>query len=245
MTIPRSHRLGFCNPNGHITVCQTGVFFLSQFASEHQRPYHSLTDQVFLTPVAIPLSVGPVSFFLIILTGTSVTIPQSHRPGPWYGHWRPRSKKGLKNRYVRPWYSHWRFGKKWLKKWKKTRSERPRYGHCQTGSKTWKPASVVHKTSPYWWMADAVVRTVAFPIAANTMAQNRRGQFRIFFFLTSASDVRRHQERKKTEFATFPFHVLVYLRQSGDLEGKNFLKSEFAFFRSTPSYLQRSGRQKF
>ncbi len=59
LATPRSDRPGFCNPNGHTTVRQTGVFFLSWFASESQRPYHSLTDRVFVTPVAIPLSVRP------------------------------------------------------------------------------------------------------------------------------------------------------------------------------------------
>ncbi len=63
LVTPRSDRLGFCNPNDHTTVCQTGVFFLSQFASERQRPYHGLIDRVFLTPVAIPLSVRLGFFF--------------------------------------------------------------------------------------------------------------------------------------------------------------------------------------
>ncbi len=56
------------------------------------------------------------------------------------------------------------------KKREKTRSERPRYGHCQTGSKTWTPASVIHKTSPYWWTAD-----VARPsIRGSFMGDGRR-----------------------------------------------------------------------
>ncbi len=127
--IPRSHRPGFFNARGHITVCQTGFFFS------------------------------------IIWTGTSMTIPRSHKSGLWYGHWRPRSKKGFK------------------KTRGKTQSERRRYGHCRTGSKPWTPSSVVHKTSPYWWTADARVRIVAFPIAVNTMARNGRGEFIYFFFL--------------------------------------------------------------
>ncbi len=63
LATPRSGGPGFCNPNGHTTVCQTVVFFLSQFASERQRPYHGFIDLVFLTPVAIPLSVRPRFFF--------------------------------------------------------------------------------------------------------------------------------------------------------------------------------------
>ncbi len=62
LATPRFDRPSFFNPNGHTTVCQTGVFFLSQFASKHQRPYHGLTDRGFLTPVAKPLSVRPVFF---------------------------------------------------------------------------------------------------------------------------------------------------------------------------------------
>ncbi len=63
LATPGSDRTGFCNLNGHTTVCQTGVFFLSQFASERQKPYHSLTDRGFLTAVAIPLAVRPSFFF--------------------------------------------------------------------------------------------------------------------------------------------------------------------------------------
>ncbi len=99
------------------------------------------------------------------------------------------------------------------KKQKKTWFERSRYGHCQIGSKTWTPASVVHKTSPYWWMADAEVRIVAFPIAANTMVRNGRGQIQDFFSWC------RRQTYADVKKET---HI------SGNPEGKIFKKSEFA-----------------
>ncbi len=63
LATPRSNRQFFFNPNGHTTVCQIEVFFPSQFASKCQRPYHGLTDRIFLTPVAIPLSVRQSFFF--------------------------------------------------------------------------------------------------------------------------------------------------------------------------------------
>ncbi len=80
------------------------------------------------------------------------------------------------------------------KNWKKPRFERPRYGHCWTGSKTWTPASIVHKISHYWRTADAGVRIVAFRIAANTMARNGRGQIQDFFswqWRTSDADIKK------------------------------------------------------
>ncbi len=104
------------------------------------------------------------------------------------------------------------------KKWKKPRSERPRYGPCRTGSKTWLPASVIHKTSPYWWTADAGVRIVAFAIAANMMAWNERGQIQDFFLDVGVRRTPTPRKKKKTKFAPFRF---------------------------APSYLQRSGRQQF
>ncbi len=77
------------------------------------------------------------------------------------------------------------------------------YGHCRTGSKTWTPASVVHKTSPYWWMADAGVRIVAFPIAANTMARNGTGQIQDFFLDVGVRHMPTSRKKKKTKFASF------------------------------------------
>ncbi len=132
----------------------------------------------------------------------------------------PGQKRDLKKtRSVRPWFGHSHFGQKRLfKKTEKTQSEGPRYGHCRIGSKTWTLASVVHKTSPYWWMADARVRIVAFPITANMMAWNGRGQIQDYFFLDI--DVRRtptsRKKKKLNSPTSVPRHCIC-----GDPEGNN------------------------
>ncbi len=51
---------GVFNPNGHATVCKTGVFFSITVRIRTSKA----TPRFFLTPVAIPLSVRPVFFFV-------------------------------------------------------------------------------------------------------------------------------------------------------------------------------------
>ncbi len=72
---PWSVRQGFFNLGGHTTVCHTGFFFNTSG--------HTTVCETF--------------FFWYFKLGTSMTIPWSHRPGQWYGHWRPTSKKWQKN----------------------------------------------------------------------------------------------------------------------------------------------------
>ncbi len=58
--------------------------------------------------MTIPQSVRPCFIFSkTFYTWTSMTIPQSHRPGlrsvrPWYGHWRLGSKMCLKKKWKNP-----------------------------------------------------------------------------------------------------------------------------------------------
>ncbi len=118
-----------------------------------------------------------------------MTIPRSHRPCLWYGHWHPTSKK-------------------WQKKKKKTVCETMVWplmlknpGLWDRGMVTdgpggkpehWHPSSI--KTSRYWWRTDAGVKIVTFQIAANTMARNGSGQIQLFNFW-------RQRQEKKGEFA--------------------------------------------
>ncbi len=101
-----------------------------------------------------------------------MTIPQSHRPGPWYGHGHPRSEKWLKKLGL------WDRGMA-------TDVKKP--GLWDRGMVTggpgekpecWRPSPV--KTSCYWWRMDVGVKIVTFRIAANTMAQNGRGRIQLF-----------------------------------------------------------------
>ncbi len=133
-----------------------------------------------------------------------MTIPQSHRPGLWYSHWHPTSKKWQKKKP-----GLWDRGM--ATDVKKTQSGRPRYGHCRTGQKPecQRPSSI--KTSRYWWRTDAGVKIVTFRIAANTMKRNGRGQIQLFNVWC------RHQEKKLNSPPSISCH-----RICGDLESNNF-----------------------
>ncbi len=138
-----------------------------------------------VTPVATPRSVRPgffhpsghttvcqtrFFFFNTFCTRTSKAIPRSHRPGPWYCHWCPMSKKWQKKNPVCETVV-------WPLTLKKTRCVRPfdevTGGLCQKPGRR-RPSSI--KTSPYWWTTDSDLKIVAFQIAANTMARNGRGR---------------------------------------------------------------------
>ncbi len=137
-----------------------------------------------------------------------MTIPQSHRLGPWYGHWHPRSKKGLKKPVCE--------AVLWLLTLKKPS---PRDRGMVTGGPGEKPEhrclSFI-KTSPYWCTTDAGVRIAALRITANTMARTRRERI-CFFFVIVMSNVRRRQEKKKLNSPPSVLRHRIY----GNLEGTN------------------------
>ncbi len=129
-----------------------------------------------------------------------MTIPQSHRRGPWYGHWRPTSKKWQKkNRSVRPWYGEWR-------------EKNP---VCET--KVWSLAARVKNLNAGVRRLSKLSitdggRTPVLKLLPSRLPQIRwhgieRGEFT---FLMSDTDVK----KKKAEFG--PFHSAPsYLRWSG------------------------------
>ncbi len=84
---PRSVRLGFLNPSGHTTVCQTG-FFPNTFCTWTSKVIPQSHRPVFFS-ASNHTTVCQTGFFKIFETWASRTIPRSHKPG----HWHPRSKK--------------------------------------------------------------------------------------------------------------------------------------------------------
>ncbi len=85
-----------------------------------------------------------------------MTIPQSHRKGLWYGHWRPRSKKVIKKPVCET--VVWPLAVK-----------KPGLGDrgiviAKQGQKPEHRCPLSIKTSPYWWMTDAGVRIGALEV---------------------------------------------------------------------------------
>ncbi len=100
----RSVRPGFFNPSGHITVCQTGVFFLTHFASGRRRPYLGLTNRGFFNPSG-HTTVCQTGFFYILDLDVNdhITVSQTESVV-----WSLTSyvKKVAEKRFARPWYVH-------------------------------------------------------------------------------------------------------------------------------------------
>ncbi len=81
------------------------IRFLTRFASGHttvsQNPFFfNFFSVVFDQDVSGHTTVCQTVFLKDILDCESMTISQSHRPGPWNGHWCPRSKKWYKKNPV-------------------------------------------------------------------------------------------------------------------------------------------------
>ncbi len=78
-----------------------------------------------------------------------MTIPQSHKPGPWYGHWRPRSKKCLKKKNPVCETMVWPLTLK------KPGLEDRGTVTAEPGQKPehWRPSSI--NKGKFWWMMDA------------------------------------------------------------------------------------------
>ncbi len=126
-----------------------------------------------------------------------MTIPRSHRPGPWYGHWRPTSKRWQKKNLVCE-TAIWPLAlkKPGLWDWGMVTGgpgEKPERRH---------PSSI--KTSRYWWRTDARVKIVTFRTAANTMAQNGRGRIQLF-------NIWCRRQEKKSWFRLLPFRAIVFV----------------------------------
>ncbi len=121
-----------------------------------------------------------------------MTKPRSHRPGPWYGHWRPMSKKRQKKNglWDRGMVTDVKKPGPWDRGMVTSRlGEKPERR---------RPSSI--KTSRYWWRTETGVKIVTFRITANMMARNGKGRIQLFNIW------RRRQEKKKAEFAPFGPH---------------------------------------
>ncbi len=126
----------------------------------------------------------------------SMIIPQSHRPGPWYDHWRPTSKKWQEKNPVYETVV-------WPLMLKK-------HGLWDRGMVTGRPGEKPEcqrlssiKTSHYWWRTDTGVKIVTFRIAANTMVQSGRGWIQLF-------NIWRRRQEKKSWICHIPFRVIVF-----------------------------------
>ncbi len=132
-----------------------------------------------------------------------MTIPQSHRPGPWYGHWRPRSKKWFKKPVCETVV--------WPLTLKKPGSGDQGMVTARPGQKPERRHPSPIKTFSYWWTTHAGIRIVAFRIAANTMERTGRKRIQVFFLNVNFRCT--PTSKKKTKFDPFCF-TLSYLQWS-------------------------------